>query len=191
MVKDSNSYKPGGQDMPDSQATPVPDEFSVSVLVEFRKVADNRWEEGRWHVADVVAGELEKTRPGTGHVSGHMQDRQLHAATKGQQFLHSGLRLRLYKDDAESYYYNLVSDNPAVFVICNQEPGEPLQPFIATLSYGEATSYMETDEIVETVAMPPELYRWAERFVLEHYVPEKRRKRKRDNWKEDARGPRK
>jgi hypothetical protein len=50
---------------------------------------------------------------------------------------------------------------------------------------------METDEIVETVAMPPELYRWAERFVLEHYVPEKRKKRKRDNWKEDGRGPRK
>jgi hypothetical protein len=39
--------------------------------------------------------------------------------------------------------------------------------------------------------MPAELYRWAERFVLEHYFPEKHRKRKRDNWKEDTRGPRK
>ncbi|MDH3899702.1 MAG: DUF3305 domain-containing protein [Gammaproteobacteria bacterium] len=164
--------------MPDSLTTPVPDAFSVSVLVEFRETNDNRWEDGRWHVAGVVAGDA-------------MQDKALHAATRGQQFLHTGLRMRLYKDDAESYYYNLVSDNPGVFVICNQEPGEPLQPFIATLSYGEATSYMETDEIVETVAMPPELYRWAERFVLEHYVPEKRKKRKRDNWKEDDRGPRK
>jgi hypothetical protein len=191
MVKDGNPYTPGGPEVPESLATPVPDEFFVSVLVEFRKAADNRWEEGRWHVADVVAGELERAGAGSGHGSGHVQNRQLHAATKGRQFLHTGLRMRLYKDDAESYYYNLVSDNPAVFVICNQEAGEPLQPFIVTLSYGEATSYMETDEIVETVAMPPELYRWAERFVLEHYVPEKRKKRKRDNWKEDGRGPRK
>jgi hypothetical protein len=120
-----------------------------------------------------------------------MQNRELHAAVKDRQFLHTGMRMHLYKDDAESYYYNLVSDNPSVFVICNQEAGEPLQPFIVTLSYGEATSYMETDEIVETVAMPPELYRWAEHFVLEHYVPEKRKKRKRDNWKEESRGPRK
>ena len=50
---------------------------------------------------------------------------------------------------------------------------------------------METDEIVETVAMPPELYRWAEHFVLKHYVPEKHKKRKRENWKEGARGARK
>ena len=175
--------------MPDSLTTPVPDEFSVSVLVEYRETPDNRWEEGRWQVAGVIAGSQEKVRPGTTRETG--PDRQLHAATSGQQFLHTGLCMRLYKDDAESYYFNLISDNPGVFVICHQEAGGPLQPFIATLSYGEATSYMETDEIVESVPMPPELYRWAERFVLEHYVPEKRKKRKRDNWKEEDRGPRK
>jgi hypothetical protein len=100
------------------------------------------------------------------------------------------LRLQLHRDDADSYYFNLVSDRPSVFVICSQEAGEPPRPFIATLSYGEATSYMETDELVESVAMPAELYRWAERFVLEHYVPEKRRKRKRDNWKAAGHGQR-
>jgi len=47
---------------------------------------------------------------------------------------------------------------------------------------------METDEMVESVKMPPELYRWAERFVLQHFVPEKRGKRKRDNWKETGDG---
>lgn len=167
--------------MPDSLTTPVPDAFSVSVIIEFVETQDNRWETGHWHVAGVLAGGPD--------AMGDEQDRALHTATKDQQFLHTGLQLRLYKDDAESYYYNLVSDNPSVFVICNQETGEPPEPFIATLSYGEATSYMETDEIVETVAMPPELYRWAERFVLEHYIPEKRKKRKRDNWKEAGRGP--
>ncbi len=169
--------------MPDSFSTPVPDAFSLSVIVEFHKARDNRWAEGYWQVSGVVAGNQ------TGEHS--VRGRQLHAATQGQQYLWTGLHVNLFRDDAESYYYNLVSGNPSVFIICSQEAGEPPQPFIATLSYGEATSYMETDEVVESVDMPPELYRWAERFVLEHYVPEKRMKRKRDNWKEDTRGPQK
>jgi hypothetical protein len=168
--------------MTDSFATGVPDSFAVSVLVEYRETQDNRWEEGRWQVAGVVAGSAQGEGDG--------QARPLHAAGEGRQYLCSGLRLQLHRDDAESYYFNLVSDRPSVFVICSQEAGEPPRPIIATLSYGEATSYMETDELVESVAMPAELYRWAERFVLEHYVPEKRRKRKRDNWKDAGRGQR-
>jgi hypothetical protein len=143
---------------------------------------ENRWQEGYWQVTGVVAGE----RSGNDADSG----RQLHAATQGQQYLWTGLNVKLFRDDAESYYYNLVSDTPRVFIICSQVAGEPPQPVIATLSYGEATSYMETDELVESVDMPPELYRWAEQFVLEHYVPVKRKKRKRDNWKEAGDGPR-
>ncbi|MGB5259061.1 MAG: DUF3305 domain-containing protein [Gammaproteobacteria bacterium] len=185
--------------MTDSLTTPVPDAFSVSVLVEFVETQANRWEDGHWRVAGVVAGKREKVSHYYGHGPGRaagldpdggVPGSELHAAAQGRQFLHAGLQMRLYIDDAESYYFNLVSDNPGVFVICNQEAGGPLQPFIATLSYGEATSYMETDAIVERVAMPPELYRWAERFVLEHYVPEKHRKRKRDKWKEQDREPR-
>ena len=166
--------------MPDSLTTTVPDAFSVSVIVEYVKTPDNRWEDGQWRVAGVIAAgpdDQATTSP-----------RQLHAATQARQYLHTGLNLRLYKDDAESYYYNLVSDNPGVFVICSQEAGEPLQPFIATLSYGEATSYMETDVRVERVDMPAELYHSLEHYVLANYVPEKRKKRKRENWKEAGRG---
>jgi len=168
--------------MSDSITTPVPDSFDLSVIVEFRTTPDNRWQEGYWQVTGVVAGD----RPGNGSDKG----RQLHAATKGQQYLWTGLHVNLFRDDAESYYYNLVSDNPRVFIICSQVAGEPPRPLIATLSYGEATSYMETDELVESVDMPPELYRWAEHFVLEHYIPVKRKKRKRDDWKDADNGSR-
>ena len=168
--------------MPDSITTPAPDSFDVSVIVEFRMTPDNRWQEGYWRVAGVVAGD----RPGADSSGGQ----QLHAATQGQQFLWTGLQVNLFRDDAESYYYNLVSDTPRVFIICNQQAGEPPEPSIATLSYGEATSYMETDALVESVDMPPELYRWAEQFVLQHYVPVKHRKRKRDNWKAAGHEPR-
>jgi hypothetical protein len=168
--------------MNDSLTAPVPDAFSVSVIIEFVETKENRWQSGYWHIAGVVA---------TSPDNNDLATAPLRGATESKQILHTGLDLRLYKDDAESYYFNLMSDNPSIFLICSQEDEGPLQPFIATLSYGEATSYMETEEIVKTVAMPPELYRWAEHFVLEHYVPEKRKKRKRENWKEEARGSRK
>ncbi len=168
--------------MPDSITTPVPDAFEVSVIVEFRMTPENRWQEGYWQVTAVVAGDLRGAEA--------LDGRQLHAATRGQQYLWTGLLVNLHKDDAENYYYNLVSENPRIFIICSQNSGEPPQPLIATLSYGEAGSYMETDWLVESVDMPPELYRWAERFVLEHFVPTKHRKRKRDDWKEADHGSR-
>ena len=83
--------------MPDSITTPVPDCFEVSVIVEFRMTPENRWQEGYWQVAGVVAGD----RDGVG-------GQQLHAATQGKQYLWTGLQVRLFRDDAESYYYNLV-----------------------------------------------------------------------------------
>jgi hypothetical protein len=73
------------------------------------------------------------------------------------------------------------------FVICTLDDNGPLRPLIVTLSYDEAASYLESDDIVESVAMPAELYRWVENFVLEHYLPQKKKKRKRENWKEEPR----
>lgn len=167
--------------MHETSANPAPEAFDVAVVVEYRATPGNRWQEGRWQVSGVVAG----SRPGN-EAAG---SRQLHAATRGKQYLWTGLQVRLFRDDAESYYCNLVSDNPRLFIICRQEAGEPPRPAIATLSYGEASSYMETDALVESVGMPPELYRWVEQYVLEHYVPVKRRKRRRDDWKVSEHGP--
>ena len=106
----------------------------------------------------------------------------------GKQYLYTGLSIELHKDDAESFYCNLMSDNPSVFVICDEEQDELLQPSIVTLSYAEATTYMETDQRVERVEMPAELYRWLEQYVLANYVPEKKKKRKRTDWKVTDRG---
>jgi hypothetical protein len=160
------------QDSPDSSGRRS---FPVAVMVEHQAVHDNRWIDGRWMVTGVVAGE---SLSGAG-----VQCRQIHADDESQQYLWSGLNIELHMDDTESYYANLMSDTPGVFVICEGEQEDELRPASVTLSYGEATSYMETDQRVERVAMPPEIYRWLEQYVLANYVPEKRKKRKRDDWK--------
>ena len=150
--------------------------FPVSIMVDYQATPDNRWQAGRWRVSGLVAG-------GQGQGEGVRQT-PLHADAGQQQTLWTGFSVELHKDEAESYYFNIVSDTPRAFVICTLDDNGPLQPLIVTLSYDEAASYLESDDIVESVAMPAELYRWVEQFVLENYLPQKKKKRKRENWKE-------
>ena len=155
--------------------------FRVFVLTHYQTTPNNRWSTGQWEVSGIVVGEhgekLEDVR---------QTKKAIRCDTENTQYLWSGLTVELHKDGAESYYHNLMSDNPKAFVVCKSDETDcnQCQPFLVTLSYDEATSYMEVDELVYSVDMPPELYRWVEQFVLEHYVPEKKRKRRRDNWKE-------
>jgi hypothetical protein len=73
---------------------------------------------------------------------------------------------------------------PSVFVVCRPEDSGELRTVHVTPSHDAAEAYMQGDGQVFAVAMPPEVYRWVEAYVLEHYVPEKRQKRKRDAWNE-------
>ena len=153
--------------------------FPVSVITAFQKT-QNAWSDGQWGVNGVLVGEFDGNKS-----VNKLSKRLIRAHTEDEQYLWSGLSVALYKDDAESYYHNLMSDNPRVFVICKmtEDSSEDCQPFLVTLSYDEAASYMEVDELVFSVDMPAELYRWLEQFVLENYVPEKKKKRRRTNWK--------
>ncbi len=104
-----------------------------------------------------------------------------------REYMFGGLRLRLHRDECESYYHNLVSSRPQIYVIArpDEADGAP-EPFHVSASFDEANAYAETDEDVYPVDMPPEVYAWSERFVLSHYVPEPRRKRKRRDWKQEG-----
>jgi len=152
-------------------------EFPVSLVLEFQRTETSAWSNGQWQVVAALAGQHGASRR-RGAVS-------LHKDEACERVLCSGYRLTLHRDDAESYYCNLMGEHPGLFVVCSEDNGERPQPALVTASYGEAASYSETDENVYAVAIPPEIYLWIEAYVLEHYVPEKRRKRKRDNWKDE------
>ncbi len=94
--------------------------------------------------------------------------------------------MRLHKDEVQSYYHNLMAENPKVFVISNcGEAGVP-QPFLVSASFDEAHAYLEAEGEVEALPMPPEICRWIEGFVVSHYIPERKIKRKRRNWSSDS-----
>ena len=158
------------------QASQQPEQFWVSVVLQ-RRPSKNRWLSHSWRVTGVVVNSQFNKQ-----LSNPIQIR---STNDEADFLWHGLSVRLYKDEAEDYYHNLMAPEPHLYVITRtNEQGMP-EPFLVSASFDEAHAYMEGDEDAHPVPIPPELYGWIEQFVLMHYAPEPRKKRKRNNWKSD------
>lgn len=156
-------------------------EFPVSVIMEREQIRHRNWLVPRWRLVGVV--------PGAGIAEQHPGSRVIHDDQGQEQVLWTGFQVRLYRDSAESYWYNLVGAQPSLFLICRQDPEGELVPFLVTANYDEAGAHMEADDQVFSAPIPAEMRQWLERFVMDHYRPEPPRKRKRQNWKEeDPRG---
>ena len=96
---------------------------------------------------------------------------------------------RVHADDCESYWYNLLGEAPALFVVCFLEDEEagPV-PVLVTASQDEANAHLESDDPVFSVPMPDQVHQWVERFVVENYRPVQKKKRRRRDWAEEAAG---
>lgn len=148
--------------------------FSLAVMLQ-RRPSSHAWRPDSWRITGVVVNSQWQ----------HPEKRRVRSAPDGtEDYLWGGFRLRLHKDEAESYYFNLLAEQPSLYVVSRMGPRYAPEPFLVTASFDEAHAYMEAEEDAQPVPMPPELHGWIEAFVLEHYVPERRRKRKRQNWKD-------
>lgn len=106
---------------------------------------------------------------------------------EAEDFTWDGLTLRLYRDEAESYYHNLTAPRPSLFVITRgDDQGRP-RPVRVSACFDEANAHLEADDDAHALPLPPELCLWLERFVLTHYAPEPRRKRRRRDWRHGER----
>lgn len=157
-------------------------EIPVTVLVECRQARSGRWVEEQWEAVAVVAGE--------DVMGGESKTTLVHEDPECRRYLWSGLRLKLYRDACESYWYNLMSGKPYLYVICYMDEGEDgqerLNPMLVTADQQEASGHMETDDRVYSVPMPEQVHQQVERFVVENYVPEQKKKRKRQQWAEES-----
>ena len=158
--------------------------LSLDVAAVLEKKVDRRkkWGLPEWSLHSVVTGEqLDQTsEPVTIH---EQSDDEVDL----RRTLHGGLKLELFKDGSEGYWYNLLSQDPYIFVVCEGEPNAPeLIPFFVTVNQDEATGHLETDDIVLSAPMPSELRGLLERYVMDHYEPMIKRKRKRKDWLEDS-----
>jgi len=152
--------------------------FAVAVITAREPVKDNRWISERWRVVGVV-------RAASDAVAGRTQIR---SGPEGEQYLWNGLQLKLRESEADSYYFNLIAQNPNLQVICQTgDDGEP-RPVVVTADYIDAMAHREAGADVHAVAIPADLYVWLERYVLDHYTPEeKKTRRKHDGRTEETR----
>ena len=138
--------------------------YSIAVIMERVKLA-NRWATDRWETKGVIR---DIAPPGSG-------ERVILSDENTTQILFPGLTLRLHLDEAEGYYLNITSPQPKVFVLWRMREAIA-RPELLTVSYHEGARWMDAEESVDGVALPPELLQWIGEFVAEHYQPEPRKK---------------
>lgn len=153
-------------------ASNIPDSLPVAVVLQ-KQAAKSQWIDYLWEAISVIPGRHE----------GEQQFRPMHDDGETGQYIYSGLTVTLHKDECESYYHNLMSPEPSCYVAARFDESDQPIPFLITLDFDEANAYLEGDETVYAVNIPPEFYRWIEAYVIAHYLPVKRKKRKRDDWK--------
>ncbi len=92
-----------------------------------------------------------------------------------------GLQVSLHKSEGEGYWLNLNSPQPCLFVMWRQEEGESPVPWIVTASYNEAGRMLDAGEKVENAPLPESMLPWLKAYTDAHYVPEVRKKVKRND----------
>ena len=152
----------------------LPDYFAVTVIMEKSPARVSAWVDHVWRAVGVTAGGSQDLQ---GRASIDCIDGDI------QLQVYSGFEVRLYIDECDSYYHNLMSPSPQCYIIVRQDDvDDDPRPFLVSLSFDEAHAYLEGDDTVYTVDIPAELYRWTESFVLAHYCPQRLKKRKRRDW---------
>lgn len=156
---------------------------NIDVAVVMQRIPNtgpaSRWQPWRWELAEVLMQE-----PGFG-----VGPRLLYQNESEQRWLHAGLKLELFKDDAEGYYLNTSTDVPCWFVLWRMEDeasvsDEPIPlPVAVSLSYYDAGRWLDAQETVEQVPAPPAVVEWLNAFVDEHHVIEAKRRRRPESFR--------
>lgn len=156
--------------------TPV-SSFPVAVMMSRKLIRRGSWELPCWEAVGVLSG---------GEFADARRSRALvHDADGVQQFLCRGYKLDLFRDEAETYWWNLTGERPSLFVICEREQGEELAPSTVTADHEVAQGAVERDCVAFAVPIPPEIHHEIERVVIEYYRPEPPRKRKQQGLRKE------
>jgi Protein of unknown function (DUF3305) len=139
----------------------------LAVIME-RRLTSNRWVPIKWEAIAVLPDEGEEPVAG----------RVVFADEQATHYIYSGFSLELHRDEAENYFLNIGGTDPKVFVMWRLED-DIAKPYEVSVSFGEAARWMDSGEIVDGVAMPPDIARWLSDYVVENYVPEVKKPRKR------------
>ena len=141
--------------------------YPVAVIMQ-RTLLHDRWNTEAWEAYGVVNDIFS---PGA-------EPQAMLEDARRRQVVYPGFVLTLHRDEAEGYFLNVSSPEPRVFVQWREDEGE-VKPAFVTVSYNEAARWMDSNERVDGVAMPPEIFAWTGAFVEQHYRPQPKKMRRR------------
>jgi hypothetical protein len=140
--------------------------YRLAIIMERVKLT-NRWASERWEAKGVVP---DVTPPGSG-------EQVIVSDERMTQVLFPGFLIQLQPDESEGYLYNITSPQPKVFVMWRMHDGIA-RPERVTVSYHEGARWMDAEESVGGVALPPDLVPWISEFATLHYRPEPKKKKR-------------
>jgi hypothetical protein len=135
----------------------------VAVIMQ-RRAIDSRWQSEVWEAAGVLLYHPEGAGP-----------RVLVEEPAITQWLYPGLDIVLQRSEAEGYFHNMSTAAPKVFVLWRMEQNRAV-PHYVTVSYDEASRWMDGGAQVDPVVMPVAMRAWLRAFVEQHYRPEPKRR---------------
>lgn len=136
----------------------------VAVIME-RHAVDNKWCSEKWEAKGVIPDLSD----------GERQWRVIFEDSREKQVLFPGFDITLYRDEAEGYFLNVSAPYPKIFVTWRYQD-EMAIPYLVTVSYNEAARWMDSNEQVDSVAMPGEIAQWLDDYVRQNYKPEPKKR---------------
>jgi len=147
----------------------------LGVVVERRKV-DTPWRDHSWRPVAVFAGAPPRDPKGDWA--------ELRSGDDWAHFHAGTLPLELFRRETEGYRLNLSQEPPRLFVVMRSgedaDSRHEVVPFLVTACPYEAQDYLDSgEELVEAVAMPPDVVAFVQAYIGAHHVDEPFHKRKR------------
>jgi hypothetical protein len=137
----------------------------VAVIMQ-RRAIESRWQSEIWEPAGVLAG-----------YAGAAAPRLIVDEKHTSQWLYPGFDIVLHRAEAQGYFHNVSAAAPSVFVLWRMEDGRAV-PHYVTVSYDEASRWMDGGAQVDSVPMPQAMREWVRGFVERHYRPEPKKRRR-------------
>ena len=142
-------------------------DYPVAVRLRREMRSHRGWPYPHWSLAEVRA-------QSQAEVDDEIRCTLLAEEADSRDLLWTGLRLRLNRSQAETYWFNLQSTRPSLFVVCREDLDGGMVPVMVTVDHDAATREMEGDAEVYAAELPAVIREWLEQFVMAHFRPEER-----------------
>ncbi len=129
-----------------------------------RRAVDSPWQSEAWEALGVVAD-----------YAGAAEARVIVDAPGATQWLYPRFDIVLQRSESEGYFHNVSAAAPSVFVLWRMEDARAVPRYV-TVSYDEASRWMDGGAQVDAVPMPAAMRAWLREFVAQNYRPEPKKR---------------